>query len=267
MNTRTPIRFMLTALLLAAMTPLLVGGTGGGQRQTTQSAPGSDRLETHPLLAAAGGAQADLTLLRAHPGSAAILPADEQRERYLYVLQGAAAVTCDGVELALGGGDAAWLPPATTAAVAPAGLQPFEAVEVMVQRAPSRPDGPMAVHAADAPIYAVQDGRLLAQILLDGEDRGVRSGALTVLTAHDGAARPPHEHGETAELIFVLEGSVSMTLGDSRVTLGPRTALWIPGGTHHSVKVDPGQGPMRAVQVYLPGGPEQRFKAGERVNP
>ncbi len=53
-----------------------------------------------------------------------------------------------------------------------------------------------------------------------------------------------------------------MTLGDAAITVEKGMALRIPAGVAHSFTVG-GEEPMEIVQVYSPGGPEQRFRAWE----
>jgi mannose-6-phosphate isomerase-like protein (cupin superfamily) len=50
-----------------------------------------------------------------------------------------------------------------------------------------------------------------------------------------------------------------MTLGDKRMTVTAVQAIRSPKGTKHSF-TQTGDKPLRAVQVYAPAGPEQRFK-------
>ena len=72
-----------------------------------------------------------------------------------------------------------------------------------------------------------------------------------------------HQHPESEELVYVLSGSGTMTLGDATVTVEKGMALRIPAGVMHSFIVGPEE-PMEIVQVYSPGGPEQRFRAWEQ---
>ncbi|MDP7112005.1 MAG: cupin domain-containing protein [Myxococcota bacterium] len=123
---------------------------------------------------------------------------------------------------------------------------------------------PHRVSAGATPTHALQDGKLRVQVLLDRDSVGATDAALSLLTAHAGAAAPDHTH-EGAELIYVLEGRASMTIGEQLLELAPGDAVHIPAGAHHTFTVPDGAPPLKVLQVYVPGGPEQRFKGGELI--
>ena len=54
-----------------------------------------------------------------------------------------------------------------------------------------------------------------------------------------------------------------MALGDATLTVEKGMAMRIPAGVPHAFTVG-GEEPMEIVQVYSPGGPEQRFRAWEQ---
>ncbi|MFN7132178.1 MAG: cupin domain-containing protein, partial [Myxococcales bacterium] len=84
--------------------------------------------------------------------------------------------------------------------------------------------------------------------------------ALTVLTLEPGAEVPPHVHEKSVELLYVLEGEARMTLEGETLVLRAGAAVRIPMNARHSAQVT-SKGPLKAVQVYSPSGPEQRFRA------
>ncbi len=79
------------------------------------------------------------------------------------------------------------------------------------------------------------------------------------ITAFPGAKIPVHDHPHSDELLLIEEGTGQMTLGDKSLTVSAGQAIRIPMGTKHSF-TQTGDKPLRAVQVYAPAGPEQRFK-------
>ena len=115
------------------------------------------------------------------------------------------------------------------------------------------------VITADAPIHVLQGGLLEVQVLLDQASVGTTDAAMSLLVAHPGAGAPEHTH-EGAELLYVLEGRAEMTFGGEPASAGPGDAVHIPAGVRHTFSVPADSPPLRAVQVYVPGGPEQRFK-------
>jgi quercetin dioxygenase-like cupin family protein len=112
-----------------------------------------------------------------------------------------------------------------------------------------------------APSYRIAAGKGTATLLL-GPANGTPEAALDVLTFEDGAAVPPHVHDASAELLYVLEGRVEMVIGGQVVVAEKGDAIRIPAGVEHSARA---VGTLRAVQVYVGPGPEQRFTAGEKV--
>jgi quercetin dioxygenase-like cupin family protein len=79
-----------------------------------------------------------------------------------------------------------------------------------------------------------------------------------------GAELPSHRHDTSEELIYVISGRGTMTLGGYRLPAEPGAAFRIPAGIEHAFRVD-GEQPVEVVQVYSPAGPEQRFKGWEPV--
>ncbi|MDQ3934838.1 MAG: cupin domain-containing protein [Actinomycetota bacterium] len=45
---------------------------------------------------------------------------------------------------------------------------------------------------------------------------------------------PPHVHDELHDMFYVLEGELTMRLGDDEVTAGPGTFVCVPPGTVHT---------------------------------
>jgi quercetin dioxygenase-like cupin family protein len=68
-----------------------------------------------------------------------------------------------------------------------------------------------------------------------------------------------HDHPASWEILFALEASGTFTLAGQARRLGPGEIVFVPPGTKHSWSPDPGA-PLTAVQMYVPPGPEQRFK-------
>lgn len=97
-----------------------------------------------------------------------------------------------------------------------------------------------------------------AQVLLHHDNTGNDAGALSLLEMAPGMTVPLHRH-TSIEIIYVLSGHGLMTdiTGQER-KIGPGDAVYIARGTAHGLKNSGGE-PVVAVQLYAPGGPEQRF--------
>jgi quercetin 2,3-dioxygenase len=92
---------------------------------------------------------------------------------------------------------------------------------------------PYKVDAGEGQRFAF--GRQLATVIARAEDIGAAM-AGTVLTGAKGAQFPLHRHASTHEAIYVMEGSVSFTLGEKVFVLVPGDYVNVPPGTVHGFK-------------------------------
>ena len=115
--------------------------------------------------------------------------------------------------------------------------------------------------ARSSPTFRSPDGKATMALLLVADPPAAYLGRGTFLP---GAELPPHRHDASEELIYVISGRGTMTLGGYRLPVEAGTAFRIPAGIEHSFKVN-GDQPVEVVQVYSPAGPEQRFKGWEAV--
>ena len=117
------------------------------------------------------------------------------------------------------------------------------------------------VRGADAPRHPLGKSgpaaASTAQVLLDEDNTGNGSAALTLLEMAPGMTVPMHQHPDSAELIYILSGKARL-LGRRPRTVAAGDALYIPAGAPHGVE-NRGKQPVVAVQLYAPAGPEQRF--------
>jgi quercetin dioxygenase-like cupin family protein len=130
--------------------------------------------------------------------------------------------------------------------------------EVVKGAAPPAPAGSYKiVHEADvAPFTPTR--KLKVHILLEPESTSDPAAYLGVLEADAGAEVAPHKHPGSAELIYIVSGSGKATVAGQTSALEEGTAIYIPEDSEHSASFDAA---ARAVQLYAPAGPEQRFKA------
>jgi quercetin dioxygenase-like cupin family protein len=66
-----------------------------------------------------------------------------------------------------------------------------------------------------------------------------------------------HVHAGETELLYVLDGSGTMTIAGQPIAITPTSVIQIPPNTKHAFTAAT---PVRALQLYTPAGPEQRFK-------
>ncbi|MCC6749422.1 MAG: cupin domain-containing protein [Deltaproteobacteria bacterium] len=101
------------------------------------------------------------------------------------------------------------------------------------------------------------EGKLKVTPLLQRKTQGHSRFYLGLLEAAAPSSVPEHSHFAEAEVLFVLSGKGEMGIEGTLTPVGPGQAIYIPAGASHSVRVE--SGPLKVVQVYVPGGPEQRF--------
>jgi quercetin dioxygenase-like cupin family protein len=126
----------------------------------------------------------------------------------------------------------------------------LEKAEVLRVRVPGTLSGEPAVITPPAP-YNIKGGTV--RLFLDGK----APFALDLMTIDAGVTVPPHKHDNSEELIYVLSGRSSATVGGKEQKAGPGDQVRMPPGVEHTVTIDE---KLTAVQVYAPAGPEQRFK-------
>lgn len=81
--------------------------------------------------------------------------------------------------------------------------------------------------------------------------------AASILELPAGANVPEHVHANETELLYVLDGSGTMTIEGQPVAVTPTSVIQIPKNTKHAFTASAA---VRALQIYTPAGPEQRFK-------
>jgi mannose-6-phosphate isomerase-like protein (cupin superfamily) len=99
----------------------------------------------------------------------------------------------------------------------------------------------------------------VVRIYLDTKAKGgPKDVALSVLELEAGAAVPEHVHADETEVLYVVAGDGEMVIDGVTLPVTDSTTLQVPKGVKHQATVTKA---IRAIQLYTPGGPEQRFKA------
>ena len=101
--------------------------------------------------------------------------------------------------------------------------------------------------------YPIAAGRGEVRLYLDGVSAPF---AIDRLCAKKDVDVPRHEH-TSDEIVYVVSGRATTTVGDQAYADKPGDVVSIPRSTPHALHVDQD---LCSVQVYAPGGPEQRFK-------
>jgi quercetin dioxygenase-like cupin family protein len=96
-----------------------------------------------------------------------------------------------------------------------------------------------------------------ATIYLDGSIMKGTPLAASILQLPAGAHVAEHVHAHETELLYMLAGSGTLTVAGTQLPIVPTSVIQIPPNTPHAfVAADA----VRALQIYTPAGPEQRFK-------
>ena len=70
---------------------------------------------------------------------------------------------------------------------------------------------------------------------------------------------PPHRHKQLHDMFYVLDGSLTMHLGDARLELEPGGFVCVPPGVVHTFS-NPGEAPVRFLNFNTPAGWEHYMR-------
>lgn len=115
----------------------------------------------------------------------------------------------------------------------------------------SAPAGAVLLPAAKAKAYGP------VMIYAEPAITGDKAFAAELLTLAKGVTVPEHVHANETELLYVLAGSGTMTVGGVSLAVTATSVIQVPPNTKHSFTAS---ADVRALQLYTPAGPEQRFK-------
>jgi len=115
-----------------------------------------------------------------------------------------------------------------------------------------------------ATVYPQAGGKIKVHLLFDPGSTDSDAVALSVVEFESGAEIPRHTHDSSAEILYVLSGSGTLTIGSDKLAFGAAQAIHLPEGQPHAAKFTGGEKTV-ALQFYAPAGPEQRFKAGAKA--
>lgn len=118
----------------------------------------------------------------------------------------------------------------------------------------------------DADYHTSPDKRIGAKILVDPAKVGPSISSMVHLTYLPGAHIGSHRHVYVTELIYVLEGNLTLRIGEEVKILGPNSSAHIPAKAFHEYLNDSAD-VVKFLQYYSPSGPEEEYrnwsKAGE----
>jgi quercetin dioxygenase-like cupin family protein len=92
-----------------------------------------------------------------------------------------------------------------------------------------------------------------------GEDTGGTLFLAETLLQPGFAGPPPHRHRELHDMFYVLDGTLTMRLGDETVTAAAGSFVCVPPGVVHTFRND-SDGPVRLLNLNTPAGWEQYMR-------
>jgi quercetin dioxygenase-like cupin family protein len=115
----------------------------------------------------------------------------------------------------------------------------------------------------DAAYHTSPDKRIGAKILADPAKVGPSMSSLVHLTYLPGAHITSHRHVYVTEIIYVLEGNLTLRIGDEVKVLGPNSTAHIPAKSFHEYLND-STDVVKFLQYYSPSGPEEEYRNWEK---
>ncbi len=115
----------------------------------------------------------------------------------------------------------------------------------------------------DAAYHTSPDKRIGAKIIADPAKVGPSISSLVHLTYLPGAHIPSHRHVYVTEVIYVLEGNLTLRIGDEIKILGPNSTAFIPAKSFHEYLND-STDVVKFLQYYSPSGPEEEYRNWEK---
>jgi len=119
----------------------------------------------------------------------------------------------------------------------------------------NNPSTPVIRKAAQGRTVAVVGD--VYRFLATGEDTNGRY-ALWEAIVPPGGGPPPHVHSREEEGFYVLEGEITLQVGDKRLVAGPGMFANMPVGTPHSFKNESNK-PAKMLISVAPAGLERMF--------
>ena len=120
------------------------------------------------------------------------------------------------------------------------------------------------VSATEALNWDMSPGRTVSHKLMSEHTGDLLS--IFEETAPIGAGTPLHIHRTSDEVIHLIEGQLTVKLGDEVKTIGPGTWIFIPRGTTHGWR-NTGTVPARASYTFTPSDGAKFFEESRLLGP
>jgi quercetin dioxygenase-like cupin family protein len=110
----------------------------------------------------------------------------------------------------------------------------------------------------EQPLDPARDRWFLGTLMRLHATSAETGGALSVVEqrAPAGFSPPLHVHAREDAVVIVLEGSLTVQIGDERRRLGPSESAFLPRRVPHTFRADV---PSRIIEVTTPGGSDEFY--------
>ncbi|MEW6709526.1 MAG: cupin domain-containing protein [Candidatus Riflebacteria bacterium] len=111
----------------------------------------------------------------------------------------------------------------------------------------------------DAEYHTSPDKRIGAKILVDPAKVGPSISSMVHLTYLPGAHIKSHRHVYVTEIVHVIEGNLTLRIGDEIKVMGANSTAWIPPKAFHEYLND-STDVVKFIQYFAPSGPEEEYR-------
>ena len=178
---------------------------------------------------------------------------DGDRGVGIYVLEGVLVLRFEDREVRAGPETWAFVPPNVSYASV-AGGEGARFLEIHVAGSSA---SAIVRNGAAAEAVEVSGNRIA--YLADADETGGALGAIEFTAPRAFAGPPPHVHRGFHDVVFVLEGTIDVVLGEEAYAAGEGAFVHAPPGVAHTFS-NPSDAPLRFLNLYVPGGFERFFR-------
>jgi quercetin dioxygenase-like cupin family protein len=125
-------------------------------------------------------------------------------------------------------------------------------------RVPPASAGKLVVRSAEE-VKPINGGKISARILFDEKVTANNAMSMSVVEFSPGAEVPRHDHPESGEILYVVEGAGTLTVGSESYKFGAEEVLHVSAGQPHALRFH-GNEKTLAIMFYAPAGPEQNLR-------
>ena len=116
---------------------------------------------------------------------------------------------------------------------------------------------------SEATTYVNPPKNARVTLLLEASEFDAPNASVSVSEFLPGAGVPKHAHADGDEILYLLSGKGTCIIEGKNYEVKKGDVLHLKKEREHSFKVT-GKEPVKVVQIYAPGGPEQRFKKWDK---